>query len=66
VKKAAKNEALITRHGKPAAILIGFANENDWFDSRLEDDECFRKRIEQSLRQPRSGAFVQLEDLPDE
>ncbi len=36
VKKAARDEVFITRHGKPAAILIGFADEDDWFDYRLE------------------------------
>jgi prevent-host-death family protein len=64
VKKSAKDEVLITRHGKPAAILIGFADEEDWFDYRLEHDERFVKRIEASRRQARTGAFVRLEDLP--
>jgi len=32
VRKAAKDEVLITRHGVPAAILIGFADEDEWFD----------------------------------
>ncbi len=63
VKKAAKDEVLITRHGKPAAILIGFADEDDCFDYRLEHDERFLKRIEGSRKQARSGAFVRLEEL---
>ena len=65
IKKAAKDEVLITRHGKPAAILIGFADEDDWFDYRLEHDERFLKRIAESRRQAQSGAFVRLEDLQD-
>jgi prevent-host-death family protein len=64
VKKAAKGEVLITRHGKPAAILIGFADEDDWFDYRLEHDERFLKRIAESRRQAERGAFTRLEDLP--
>ncbi|MHB8521372.1 MAG: hypothetical protein ACYDH9_11535 [Limisphaerales bacterium] len=36
---------LITRHGKPAAILIGFTDEDDWFDYRLEHDPRFLKRM---------------------
>ncbi|MBI4659109.1 MAG: type II toxin-antitoxin system Phd/YefM family antitoxin [Verrucomicrobia bacterium] len=64
VTKTAKDEVLITRHGKPAAILIGFADEDDWLDYRLEHDEPFLKRIEKSRRQPRGRAFVHLEELP--
>jgi prevent-host-death family protein len=45
VREAEKDEVLITRHGKPAAVLIGFADEDDWFDYRLEHDETFLKKI---------------------
>ena len=65
VKKAANDEVLITRHGKPAAILIGFADEDDWFDYRLEHDERFLKRIAESREQARSGKFKRLEDLTE-
>ena len=63
VKKAAKDEVVITRHGKPAAILIGFADEDDWLDYRLEHDERFLKRIAESRAQAQRGAFTKLEDL---
>jgi prevent-host-death family protein len=36
LRLAEKEEIIITRHGKPAGILIGFATEDDWFDYRLE------------------------------
>ena len=65
IKKAAKDGVLITRHGKPAAILIGFEDEEDWFDYQLEHDERFLKRIAESRRQAKEGAFTLLEDLPD-
>ncbi len=64
VKKAAKDQVLITRHGKPAAILIGFADEDDWLDYRLEHDERFLKRIAESRAQVKSGAYTRLEELP--
>ena len=35
---AEQENVLITRHGKPAGILIGFASEDEWFDYRLEHD----------------------------
>jgi hypothetical protein len=31
---AASAEIIITRHGKPAGVLIGFENEDDWLDYR--------------------------------
>jgi len=43
---AAEEEVVITRHGKAAGILIGFASENDWFDYRLAHDPRFIRRIE--------------------
>src|SRR5262245_33222312 len=35
LRQAAKEEIVITRHGKAAGVLIGFASEDDWFDYRL-------------------------------
>lgn len=64
-EKAAKDEVLITKHGKPAAILIGFADQDDWFDYRLEHNERFLKRIAESRGQIKSGAFTRLADLPE-
>ena len=29
---AGGEEIVITRHGKPAGILVGFASEDDWFE----------------------------------
>jgi hypothetical protein len=29
---AEKEEGVITRHGKPTGILIGFESEDGWFD----------------------------------
>ena len=36
-----KQEIVITRHGKPAGVLIGFESEDDWFDYKLENDPAF-------------------------
>lgn len=43
---ARHKEVVITRHGKPAGVVIGFESEDDWFDYRLENDPRFRSRIE--------------------
>jgi prevent-host-death family protein len=34
--EAKKQEIVITRHGKPPGVLIGFESEDDWFDSSID------------------------------
>ena len=41
---AEREGIVITRHGKPAGVLIGFADMDDWFDYCLENDPRFLKR----------------------
>ena len=60
LREAEKQEILITRHGKPAGVLIGFASEDDWFDYRLENDPRFLARIEKARASIRSGRGVKL------
>lgn len=60
---AEKEEVIITRHGKPAGILIGFETEDDWFDYRLENDPRFLQRIEKARNSIRSGKGIKLEDI---
>lgn len=63
LRLAEKEEVLITRHGKPAGVLVGFESEDDWFDYRLEHDLRFLDRIEAARRSLRAGRGVRLEDL---
>jgi len=58
-----KEEIVITRHGKPAGVLIGFESEDDWFDYRLENDPRFLKRIEAARKILRAGKGIRLEDV---
>lgn len=58
-----KEEIVITRHGKPAGVLIGFESEDDWFDYRLENDPRFLKRIESARKSLRAGKGIRLEDV---
>ena len=60
---AEKEEIVITRHGKPAGLLVGFESEEDWFEYRLENDPRFLKRIESARASVRAGKGVRLEDL---
>jgi hypothetical protein len=41
-----KRRDLITRHGRPGGVLVGFASEDEWFDYRLEDHPKFLARVE--------------------
>ena len=66
LREAETQEIVITRHGKPAGILIGFESEEDWFDYRLENDPRFLQRIEQARASLRAGLGVRLEDLETE
>lgn len=63
LREAETQEIVITRHGKPAGVLIGFESEEDWFDYRLEHDARFLRRIEQARDSLRAGRGVRLEDV---
>jgi prevent-host-death family protein len=63
LRLAEKEEVIITRHGKPAGVLIGFADEDDWFDYRLEHDPRFLERIEHARQSLRAGKGERLEDV---
>ena len=66
LREAGKQEIVITRHGKPAGVLIGFASEDDWFEYRLETDPRFLRRIEKARASLRAGRGVRVEDMDSE
>ena len=63
LREAETQEIVITRHGKPAGVLIGFESEEDWFDYRLEHHPEFMRRVARAREALRSGRGVRLEDL---
>ncbi len=63
LRQAEGEEIVITRHGKPAGVLIGFKSEDDWFDYRLENDPRFLERIAAARRSIRAGKGTKLEDV---
>ena len=65
IREAEKEEVLITRHGKPAAMVIGFRDEDDWFDYKIEHDERFLRKIAKAREEIRKGQYVTLDELPD-
>ena len=66
LREAETQDIVITRHGKPAGVLIGFESEEDWLDYRLEHDARFLRRIEQARNSLRAGRGVRLEDVETE
>ena len=63
----AENEAvIITRHGKPAGLLIGFASEDDWIDYRLENDPRFLARISKARESILSGKGIPMGEVFEE
>jgi prevent-host-death family protein len=65
LRLAGEEEIVITRHGKPAGVLIGFDSEDDWFDYRLEMDPRFLRRIERARASLSTGRGVRLEDTSE-
>lgn len=66
IRLAETEEIIITRHGKPAGVLVGFASDDDWFEYQLENDPRFLDRVERARRSLRDGKGVRLEDVRPE
>jgi prevent-host-death family protein len=64
LRVAAKEDVIITRHGQPAGVLIGFENEDDWFEYRLERNPDFLERISEARAAIRRGEGTRLEEVP--
>ena len=63
LRLAEQQGIIITRHGKPAGILIGFKSEDDWFEYRLEHDPRFLRRIRSARESLRSGDGIRIEEI---
>lgn len=61
LRAAEHGPIVVTRHGRPAGVLIGFATEDDWFDYRLEMDPRFLKRIAKAREQIAKGCGRPIE-----
>ena len=62
LRLAESTDIIITRHGKPAGVLIGFESEDDWFDYRLEHDPRFLCKVSEARADIAAGKGVRLED----
>lgn len=53
---------LVTRHGKPAGVIMGFPTEADYIDWRIETDARFRSMMEKSISQTAAGKTVSAKE----
>jgi prevent-host-death family protein len=65
LRLAESEEIVITRHGRPAGVLIGFQTEDDWLEYRLQNDPGFLQRIAQAREAIRAGRGVRIEDVDE-
>ena len=65
LRLAEDEEIIITRHGRPAGVLIGFATDEEWFEYRLEHDPRFLARVQQARNQIAAGRGIKLEEVPE-
>jgi len=63
LREAETQDVVITRHGKPDRVLIGFKSEDNWFDYRLEHDPRFLQRVEQARASFRAGRAIKLQHI---
>ena len=63
LRLASEEEIVITRHGRPAGVLIGFEDEDAWIDYRIENHPQFLERVAEAREALREGRGVRLEDL---
>jgi prevent-host-death family protein len=61
LRQAEREEIVITRHGQPAAVLIGFRSEEDWFEYRLEHHPEFLRRVAEARADLAAGLGVPLD-----
>jgi len=63
LRLAADEEIVITRHGRPAGVLIGFGSEDGWFEYRLEHHPEFQRRIAEGRAAIQDGCGTRLEEI---
>jgi prevent-host-death family protein len=61
LRRAGKEDVVVTVHGRPAAVIIGFKDEDDWLEYRLLADKKFLARVAESRSQYKKGRYRTLE-----
>ncbi len=63
LRRAEREEIVITRHGRAAGVLIGFRTEDDWLEYRLEHSPELLRRVAEARAALDRGEGLVLEDV---
>ncbi len=63
LRLAEKEDVIITRHGVPAGILIGFEDPEAWWEELLVRDPRFQERIAAARQELRQRRGLTIEEL---
>lgn len=63
LRVAEKEDVIITRHGVPAGVLIGFEDPEAWWEELLLRDPRFSARVAQARSSLRAGQGISIERL---
>lgn len=63
IERSTDEDVIVTNHGKPVAVIHGFANEEEYFEHRLLNDPRFKGIVKKSREDYQEGRFTRLEDL---
>ena len=63
VKRAARQDIVITNHGRHVAVLTGFADEDEYLEYILLGDPRFHEIVRRSRQEAREGKVTRLADL---
>jgi prevent-host-death family protein len=66
LRLATKEDVIITRHGVPAGMLVGFEDSEDWWEELLLRDPRFKARVAQARKSLREGKGITLEQFREE
>ena len=63
LRLAEKEDIIITRHGVPAGMLIGFEDPESWWEELLLRDPRFQARVARARSSLRDGQGISIEQL---
>ena len=63
LRRAEREDIVITRHGRAAGVLIGFETEDDWFEYKLEHSQTFLDRVAEARAAIARGEGTPLADV---
>jgi prevent-host-death family protein len=63
LREANREHVIVTRHGRPVGVLIGFTSDDDWLDYLMENHPAVAKRVARAREDIRAGKGIRLEDL---